>query len=120
VSEPRDSVTALWERRDALSPRDLAARAVIESVVEQLDRGELRTAEVDDAGEIVVHEWVKQAILLLFCVREMEVTEVGPFEFVDKLPLKSGFAAAGVRAVPGSSARWGAFLGRGVVLMRVT
>lgn len=117
MSEPRDSVTALWERRDALSPRDLAAREVIESVVEQLDRGELRTAEVDEAGEIVVHEWVKQAILLLFRVREMDVTEVGPFEFVDKLPLKSGFLAAGVRAVPGSSARWGSFLGRGVVLM---
>jgi 2,3,4,5-tetrahydropyridine-2-carboxylate N-succinyltransferase len=117
VPELHESVSALWERREELSPRDLAAREVVQSVVEQLDRGELRTAEIDGAGEVVVFEWVKQAILLLFRVREMAVAEVGPFEFVDKLPLKSGFAAAGVRAVPGALARWGSFLGRGVVLM---
>ena len=105
------------KRRDELSPTDREARAVLEAVVERLDRGELRTAEINTAGEVVVHEWVKQAILMLFRVREMTVAEVGPFEFVDKLPLKSGFAAAGVRAVPGSSARWGSFLDRGVVLM---
>ena len=103
ISGLRDAVAALWERRDALSPADLAAREVVESVVAHLDRGTLRTAEVDEAGEVIVHEWVKQAILLLFRVREMEVSEVGPFEFVDKVPLKSGFAAAGVRAVPGAS-----------------
>jgi 2,3,4,5-tetrahydropyridine-2-carboxylate N-succinyltransferase len=117
VSELEGSVAALWERRDDLSPGDGDARAVVEAVVERLDRGELRTAEVDGSGAVVVHEWVKQAILLLFRVREMTVAEVGPFEFVDRIPLKSGFAAAGVRAVPGASARWGSFLGRGVVLM---
>lgn len=107
----------LWDRRETLSPDDRSSRTVIESVIERLDCGELRTAEVDGAGHVVVHEWVKQAILLLFRVREMVLVEVGPFEFLDKLPLKSGFAAAGVRAVPGASARWGSFLGRGVVLM---
>jgi 2,3,4,5-tetrahydropyridine-2,6-dicarboxylate N-succinyltransferase len=117
VPELEETVAALWERRDELSPTDREARAVLEAVVERLDRGELRTAEINTAGEVVVHEWVKLAILMLFRVREMTVAEVGPFEFVDKLPLKSGFAAAGVRAVPGSSARWGSFLDRGVVLM---
>ena len=47
----------------------------------------------------------------------METIELGPFEYADKLPLKHGFAEAGVRALPGASARWGSFLGRGVVLM---
>ena len=47
----------------------------------------------------------------------METIEAGPFEYADKLPLKHGFAEAGVRALPGASARWGSFLGRGVVLM---
>ncbi|MDQ2678486.1 MAG: 2,3,4,5-tetrahydropyridine-2,6-dicarboxylate N-succinyltransferase, partial [Actinomycetota bacterium] len=39
------------------------------------------------------------------------------FEYADKIPLKSDFAEAGVRVVPGASARFGAFLDRGVVLM---
>jgi 2,3,4,5-tetrahydropyridine-2-carboxylate N-succinyltransferase len=47
----------------------------------------------------------------------MEVVESGPFEYVDKLPLKTGYEAAGVRVVPGASARFGAYLARGVVMM---
>jgi 2,3,4,5-tetrahydropyridine-2-carboxylate N-succinyltransferase len=65
----------------------------------------------------VVHEWLKRAILLFFAVRGMETIESGPFEYADKLPLKRDFAAAGVRVVPGASARWGSFLARGVILM---
>ena len=71
-------------------------------------------AEVDPAtDEVVVHQWLKQAILLLFRLRSMETIEVGPFEFADKLPLKQDYAAAGVRVVPGASARWGSFLDPG-------
>jgi 2,3,4,5-tetrahydropyridine-2-carboxylate N-succinyltransferase len=69
------------------------------------------------SGEVVVHEWLKKSILMLFSLRGMETIECGPFEFADKLPLKHNFAAAGVRVVPGASARWGSFLSRGVVLM---
>jgi 2,3,4,5-tetrahydropyridine-2-carboxylate N-succinyltransferase len=47
----------------------------------------------------------------------MKTTELGPFEYADKVPLKTGFEDAGVRVVPGASARWGSFLERGVVLM---
>jgi len=47
----------------------------------------------------------------------METIEVGPFEFADKIPLKHGYAEAGVRVVPGGSARYGSFLERGVILM---
>jgi 2,3,4,5-tetrahydropyridine-2-carboxylate N-succinyltransferase len=54
---------------------------------------------------------------MLFSLRGMETIEHGPFEYADKLPLKTDFAAAGVRVVPGASARWGSFLSRGVVLM---
>ena len=64
-----------------------------------------------------MHEWLKKSILMLFSLRGMETIEPGPFEYADKLPLKHGFAEAGVRALPGASARWGSFLGRGVVLM---
>jgi 2,3,4,5-tetrahydropyridine-2-carboxylate N-succinyltransferase len=47
----------------------------------------------------------------------MQTTELGPFEYADKLPLKHGFAASGVRVVPGASARWGSYLEPGVILM---
>jgi len=66
---------------------------------------------------VVVHEWLKKAILLLFRLRAIETIEVGPFEYADRLPLKHGLAAAGVRVVPGASARWGSYLAPGVVLM---
>ncbi len=82
-----------------------------------LDAGELRVAEWADDGTVVVHAWVKQAILLLFRLSEMATIELGPFEYADKLPLKSDYQAAGVRVVPGASARRGSYLAPGVVLM---
>ena len=68
-------------------------------------------------GEVVVHQWLKQAILLLFRLSKMETIDLGPFEYADKIPLKRDYAAAGVRAVPGANARWGSYLAPGVVLM---
>ncbi len=82
-----------------------------------LDSGQARVAELGPDGEVVVHEWLKMAVLLWFKVSAIEVTELGPFEYADRLPLKRGFKEAGVRVVPGASARWGSFIGRGAVLM---
>jgi 2,3,4,5-tetrahydropyridine-2-carboxylate N-succinyltransferase len=81
-----------------------------------LDRGEVRVAERDADGW-VVNEWAKKAVLLYFRVRGLETTEVGPFEYHDRLPLKRGYDAAGVRVVPPATARYGAHLSRDVVLM---
>jgi 2,3,4,5-tetrahydropyridine-2-carboxylate N-succinyltransferase len=101
-----------------LSPADADALAIVTQAVELLDRGEARVADIDAVtGDVVVHSWLKTAILLLFRLRAMQTIEIGPYEFHDKLPLKTGYAAAGVRAVPGASARWGSFLDRGVILM---
>jgi 2,3,4,5-tetrahydropyridine-2,6-dicarboxylate N-succinyltransferase len=112
------SIEELWERRAELSPKDTAAATIVEEAIALLDSGQARVAEVDAAtGEVVVHEWLKKSILMLFSLRGMETIEHGPFEYADKLPLKTDFAAAGVRVVPGASARWGSFLSRGVVLM---
>ena len=85
------------------------ARRSCASVIGMLDRGEVRVAEVVD-GDVVVNEWAKHAILMWFRVQEMQIIEAGPFEYVDKLPLKHGYKAAGVRVVPGASARFGAYL----------
>jgi 2,3,4,5-tetrahydropyridine-2-carboxylate N-succinyltransferase len=70
---------------------------------------------IDD--EVVVNEWAKHAILMWFRVQDMQILEAGPFEYVDKLPLKKGYKAAGVRVVPGASARFGSYLAPTVVMM---
>ncbi|NNN07788.1 MAG: 2,3,4,5-tetrahydropyridine-2,6-dicarboxylate N-succinyltransferase [Acidimicrobiaceae bacterium] len=100
-----------------LTPENLDARRDVELVITKLDDGQLRVAEIDDNNDVVVHEWVKQAILLLFRLRAMETIEAGPFEYHDKLELKSDYARRGVRVVPGASARRGSYLSPGVILM---
>jgi len=118
MADTASSIAELWDARADLRPGDQDVTTTIHQAIELLDRGEARVAEIDSAsGEVVVHQWLKQAILLLFTVSAMETTEVGPFEYVDKIPLKRNFRAAGVRVVPGASARWGSFLDRGAILM---
>jgi 2,3,4,5-tetrahydropyridine-2-carboxylate N-succinyltransferase len=118
MSDLQANIEELWERKSELSPKDTEAAAVVEEAIELLDSGRARVAEPGPApGETSVHEWLKKSILLLFLLRGMETIEHGPFEYADKLPLKRDFAAAGVRVVPGASARWGSFLDRGVILM---
>ncbi len=111
-------IDELWHRASELGPSDTDALAVVTEAIDMLDRGTARVAEVDPATDrVVVHQWLKQAILLLFRLRAMETIEVGPFAFADKLPLKRDYAASGVRVVPGASARWGSFLDNGVICM---
>jgi 2,3,4,5-tetrahydropyridine-2-carboxylate N-succinyltransferase len=88
----------------------------VEAMIAALDRGEIRVAEKVD-GEWRVNEEAKQAILDYFRLRDMEPLEVGPFEYLDKIPLKRGYARLGVRVVPPATARYGSFLSPGVVMM---
>ncbi len=106
-------IERLWEA----PPEEAAAgRGAVEEAIALLDAGAVRVAEPGPDGW-VVNEWVKKAILLLFRLGEMEAVEVGPFEYLDKVPLKSGYADRGVRVVPPAVARYGSFLSPGVVLM---
>jgi 2,3,4,5-tetrahydropyridine-2-carboxylate N-succinyltransferase len=117
MADTRARIEELWERRADLSAGDEEAFAAVHDAVDLLDTGQARVAEVDAAGSVIVHQWLKQAILLLFKLARMETIELGPFEYADKIPLKTGYESAGVRVVPGASARWGSFLDRGVILM---
>ena len=118
MADLQAQITELWDRRTDLTPDDHDALAVVREAVALLDCGEARVAELDPTtGEVVVHIWLKQAILLLFRLSALETMEIGPFEFADRIPLKRGGAEAGGRGVPGASARWGSFIDRGAVLM---
>jgi 2,3,4,5-tetrahydropyridine-2-carboxylate N-succinyltransferase len=108
-------IAALWSRRDALSESDADARRVVTEVVDALDRGEIRVAEVGADGDVVVHEWVRQAILLSFRLLPVADMGTGPYAYRDRIPLKTTFD--GVRVVPGAVARWGSYCAPGVVLM---
>jgi len=88
----------------------------VEAIIAALDRGEIRVAEKAD-GEWRVNEEAKQAILDYFRLRDMEPLEAGPFEYLDKIPLKRDYARLGVRVVPPATARYGSFLSPGVVMM---
>jgi 2,3,4,5-tetrahydropyridine-2-carboxylate N-succinyltransferase len=88
----------------------------VEEMIAALDRGEVRVAEKVD-GEWRVNEEAKQAILDYFRLRDVEPVEVGPFEYLDKIPLKRDYGRLGVRVVPPATARYGSFLSPGVVMM---
>jgi 2,3,4,5-tetrahydropyridine-2,6-dicarboxylate N-succinyltransferase len=113
----RPRVEAAFADRSLLADPDHCY--AVEGTIAALDRGELRVASPPDTeeGTWTTHAWVKQAILLFFSLRKIEKIQVGPFEFHDKIPLKGGFDAAGVRVVPPGVARYGAFLEPGAVLM---
>jgi 2,3,4,5-tetrahydropyridine-2-carboxylate N-succinyltransferase len=111
----RDEIDELWEYREELSDRDTAVRETVLSVIELLDRGRLRVAEVGADGEVIVHEWLKRAIVMLFRICPLERTEAGPMLFADRLPPKR--SCADVRIVPGAYARFGSYLAPGAILM---
>jgi 2,3,4,5-tetrahydropyridine-2-carboxylate N-succinyltransferase len=109
-----DLIRAAYADRALLA--EPATRRAVEDALAALDSGELRVAEKID-GAWRTNDWVKQAIMLYFAIREMQTIELGPFEFYDKMPLKKNLAAAGVRVVPPGTARYGSFLERGCILM---
>jgi 2,3,4,5-tetrahydropyridine-2-carboxylate N-succinyltransferase len=117
MSDLETRINQWYDDLAELTTEDLEARRDVELVITKLDDGQLRVAEIDERGDVVVHDWVKKAILMLFRLRGVEKSEVGPFEYLDKLELKRDYERRGVRVVPGASARRGSFLSPGVILM---
>ena len=114
IMDLKTKIEAAWSDR-ALLKEETYSNAVRE-VIEEVDKGRLRVAAPQE-NDWVVNEWVKQAILMYFGIQQMQTWELAPFEFHDKMLLKSGYAALGVRAVPHAVARYGAYLAKNVVLM---
>ncbi len=114
MQEIKNLIENTWLHRDQLSEKPVTD--AIEFVIEELDKGRLRVAE-PDGNTWKVNDWIKKAVILYFPMRKMETSEVGIFEFHDKIPLKSNYAKQGVRVVPHAISRYGSYLARGVVMM---
>jgi len=111
----KEVIEAAWQNRDLL--QDKHTVNTLHEVIDLLDKGQLRVAEPLPNGGWQVNEWVKKAVILYFPTRKMSTMEVGPFEFHDKMALKTNYASLGVRVVPPAVARYGSFLASGVILM---
>ena len=107
-------IQEVWANRELL--KDSQYTEAVKSAIEDVDKGRLRVATPTENGW-VVNEWVKQAILLYFGIQQMQTWNLPPFEFYDKMLLKSNYKDLGVRAVPPAVARYGAYIARNVVLM---
>lgn len=112
--ELQQLIEQAWNDRNLL--KEVKYTDAVRAVIEEVDKGRLRVA-APTANDWVVNEWVKQAILMYFGIQQMQTWELAPFEFYDKMLLKSNYASLGVRAVPHAVARYGAYLAKNVVLM---
>jgi 2,3,4,5-tetrahydropyridine-2-carboxylate N-succinyltransferase len=110
----KELIEKVWENREML--QDSAVQENIRQVIEALDKGNIRVAELTANGWMV-NDWVKKAVIMYFPIQKMQTIEVGPFEFHDKMELKKGYAELGVRVVPHAIARYGSFLAPGVIMM---
>ncbi len=108
------TIEAAWNDKTLLKAP--ATQQCIREIIGHLDKGHLRVAEPVN-GEWQVNQWVKKAVILYFPIQGMQTTEIGPFEFHDKIALKKGYEQLGVRVVPHAVARYGAFLSKGVIMM---
>lgn len=110
----RATIEAAWDKRELL--KEAATQQAIREVIDLLDLGKLRCAS-PEAGGWTIQEWVKKAVVLYFPIQKMETLEAGIFEYHDKIPLKRGYQAKGIRVVPHAVARHGAYIAPGTILM---
>ena len=113
-TELKGIIEKAWENKELLE--NISTRSAIKEVIDLLDKGKVRVAEPSEKGWIV-NEWIKKAVILYFPTQDMKVTKVGPFEFYDKIDLKTGYEALGIRVVPHAIARYGSFISKGVIMM---
>ena len=90
--------------------------SAIESTIQKLDNGSIRVADFQD-GEWAINEWVRDAILLFFSVRNLKEISANDLIYYDKLEPKKNYKELGIRVVPPGVVRYGAFCEPGVVVM---
>ncbi len=110
----RTQIENAWENRELL--KEKTTQDAIREAISLLDDGKLRCAE-PTANGWQINEWVKKGVVLYFPIQKMETLEAGIFEYHDKIPLKRGYEAKGIRVVPHAVARHGAYISSGTILM---
>jgi 2,3,4,5-tetrahydropyridine-2,6-dicarboxylate N-succinyltransferase len=115
MHELQSIIEQAWAERELL--KEAQTINAINQIISLVDSGELRVANKNSNDEWQVNDWVKKAIILYFPLQKMVISEVGIFEYHDKMKLKTGFDKLGVRVVPPAVARYGSFLAKGVILM---
>ncbi len=97
-------------------------RDAVNEAINGLDSGKFRVAEKIH-GQWIVHQWLKKAVLLSFCIEDNTIISDGYTHYYDKIPAKfsdfnsSQFQQAGFRVVPTAIVRRGAYIAPKVVLM---
>jgi 2,3,4,5-tetrahydropyridine-2-carboxylate N-succinyltransferase len=117
-------INQAFENRADLNANTVTAevRDAVTEVLNLLDKGLVRVAEKID-GQWVTHQWLKKAVLLSFRIFENRMMESGVMRYYDKVETKFGkyteqdFVKAGVRVVPGASARYGAYIAPNAILL---
>jgi 2,3,4,5-tetrahydropyridine-2-carboxylate N-succinyltransferase len=115
MQELQNIIENAWNNRSLLSEK--STQESIRFLIEEIDKGRLRIAEPLINGEWKVNEWLKKAVILYFPIQQMHTMELPPFEFHDKMKLKTNYEKLGVRVVPGAIARYGAYIASGVIMM---
>ncbi|QQL48257.1 2,3,4,5-tetrahydropyridine-2,6-dicarboxylate N-succinyltransferase [Mucilaginibacter ginkgonis] len=114
ILDLKAKIEAAWDDRSLLKETEYTN--AIDTVIEQLNNGQMRVAEYI-TGRWHVNDWIKKAVILYFPIMEMQEIKVGPFVFHDKMKLKTDYKKSGVRVVPHGIARYGAYLAKGVIMM---
>ncbi|KUM52985.1 2,3,4,5-tetrahydropyridine-2,6-dicarboxylate N-succinyltransferase [Rheinheimera sp. EpRS3] len=124
MSELKSIIEQAFEQRADITPANVSTdlKHAVDSVISMLDNGSARVAE-KIAGEWVVHQWLKKAVLLSFRINDNQVMDGAENRFFDKVAMKYAsytdeqFRADGVRVVPPAAVRRGSYVAKNVVLM---
>ncbi|MBZ9612840.1 2,3,4,5-tetrahydropyridine-2,6-dicarboxylate N-succinyltransferase [Rheinheimera maricola] len=124
MSELKSIIEQAFEQRADITPSTVSAdvKQAVATAISMLDNGSARVAE-KIAGEWVVHQWLKKAVLLSFRINDNQVMDGAENRFFDKVPMKyagysdAQFRADGVRVVPPAAVRRGSYIAKNVVLM---
>ncbi|MDP1897086.1 MAG: 2,3,4,5-tetrahydropyridine-2,6-dicarboxylate N-succinyltransferase, partial [Sulfurimicrobium sp.] len=124
MQELQSIIEEAFERRADITPRNVETKVkdAVDSVLDMLDKGQLRVASKID-GQWITHQWLKKAVLLSFRLEDNFFIKGGFTNYFDKVPSKfadynsKDFREGGFRVVPPAAARKGSFIGKNVVLM---
>ncbi|WP_185864605.1 2,3,4,5-tetrahydropyridine-2,6-dicarboxylate N-succinyltransferase [Blattabacterium cuenoti] len=115
VNEIKLDIEEAWEKKKSWST-EKNIKELVNKVIHLIEKGSVRVANFS-SGKWVINEWIKKSIIMFFSVRKMDLMELGPLEFYDKIPVKKNFKEKGIRVVPPAVARYGSYISPGVILM---